>query len=40
MKAMWLGMVAAVAIAIVAGIVLDNIENSSAREFSSSSTRL
>lgn len=40
MKAMWFGMVAAVIIAIVAGVALDNIGGTSAERFSSADTRL
>lgn len=40
MKAMWFGMVAAVAIAIVVGVVLGVVEISSAEQFSSTSARL
>ena len=40
MNAMWLGMAAAVAIAIVVGVVLGVAEISSAEHFSSASARL
>lgn len=40
MKAMWFGMIAAVIVAIVAGVVLNNVGGSSAERFSSSDTRL
>ena len=40
MKAMWLGMVAAVVIAAAAAFVLDAVDVTSAQTFSSSDTRL
>ncbi len=40
MKSFWIGSIAAVLIAIVAGVVLSGAETSSAEEFSSTSTRL
>ncbi|MFQ5618854.1 MAG: hypothetical protein ACE5FR_07765 [Rhodospirillales bacterium] len=40
MNAMWLGMAAAVVIAIVVGIALGSVEMSSAEHFSSASARL
>lgn len=40
MKAMWLGFVAVFAIAAVAGVVLDNIDYSSAERYSTSAVRL
>ncbi len=40
MKSFWIGSIAAVLIAIVAGVVLSSTETSSAEEFSSASTRL
>ncbi len=40
MKAMWLGMIAAVVIAAAAGFVLESVEVTSAQAFSTSSTRL
>ena len=40
MNAMWFGMAAAVAIAIVVGVFLGVIEISSAEQFSSASARL
>lgn len=39
MKALWLGMAAAVIIAVVAGVVLDAVEETSGERFSTSSTR-
>ena len=39
-NAMWFGMVAAVVIAIVAGIILENVGGSSADVFSTVNTRL
>ena len=36
----WIGTIAAVVIAIVAGVVLDNVNLTAAEAFSSSSTRL
>jgi len=40
MRSMWMGMICAVAIAIVAGVVMTGTGSTSAQEFSSSSTRL
>lgn len=40
MKSLWLGITAAIAIAIVAGIVLDVAGTTTAQKYSSSSTRL
>ena len=40
MKAMWLGMVVAVVIAVVAGFVLDAVDMSSASTYSSANTRI
>ena len=40
MNAMWLGMAAAVVIAIVVGVVLGAVEISSAEQFSSAGARL
>lgn len=40
MKAMWLGMLAAVVIALGAGLVLDAYDATTGQEFSSQSTRL
>ncbi len=40
MKAMWMGMLGAVAIAVVAGFVLTSTGSTTAQEFSSSDTRL
>ncbi len=40
MNAMWFGMAAAVAIAIVAGVILENLGGSSADVFSTVNTRL
>lgn len=40
MKSLWLGITAAIAIAIVAGIVLNSAEMTSADKFTSASTRL
>ena len=40
MKSFWIGSIAAVIIAIVAGGVLNSSENSSAQKYSTSSTRL
>jgi len=40
MKAMWLGMAAAVVIAIVAGVIMDNLNTPTAQHFSTTNTRL
>ncbi len=40
MKAIWAGIFCAVAIAFVAGLVLDATDSTTRQEFSSSSTRL
>ncbi len=40
MKSFWIGTIAAIAIAIAAGAVLNNSEISTAEQFSTSSTRL
>ncbi len=40
MKSFWIGSIAAVLIAIVAGAVLNTVETTSAEKFSTSSTRL
>ena len=40
MKAMWLGMVAAVLVAIVAGVVLTAVQQTTAERFSTVDTRL
>ncbi len=40
MKAMWLGFAAAIVIAIVAGVVLNGLDTSSAEVHASKSTRL
>lgn len=40
MNAMWFGMAAAVVIAIVAGVILENLGGSSADVFSTVNTRL
>ena len=39
-RSMWMGTIAAVVIAIVAGVVMTEMNNSSAEKFSTSSTRL
>lgn len=40
MKAMWLGMIAAVAIAIGAGVILNSVDTTTGQAFSTQSTRL
>jgi hypothetical protein len=40
MKSLWLGIVAAIAVAIVAGVILDSASTTSADKFTASSTRL
>ncbi len=39
MKAMWLGFAAAIAVAIVAGVVLTSVETTTVEKYASSSTR-
>lgn len=40
MRSLWLGITAAIAVAIIAGVILDSAGTTSAEKFTASSTRL